>query len=269
MKITLFSFLEKHYKKIIIIASIFITAFFIGIYRYIPGSLDFEFIIYSLGITYAFLFFIIGIFQTVITNSFEKRYPLFKEQYIELKWLRTRMDIAGRLVEDPLEEGQKKNNRFKDINIKTHPKFYLEMIGFVKEENRPKANNYTYVKLTKAFYCLIKFVSKKEWDVSNRFDRFIVIIYSKILKNHVRKIERELKRIEKIFGRKLTEDLKNEVQENEDRKFLKEINSNINYLIETLEDNQNDLEDLRKELNNIRLAQEEIQDKFDDILDFI
>ena len=69
MKITLFSFLEKHYKKIIIIASIFITAFFIGIYRYIPGSLDFEFIIYSLGITYAFLFFIIGIFQTEIGRA--------------------------------------------------------------------------------------------------------------------------------------------------------------------------------------------------------
>lgn len=269
MKFTLFSFLEKYYKKIIFIASILITGFFIGIYRYIPASLDFEFIIYSLGIAYAFMFFLIGIFQTVITSSFERRYPLFKEQYVEFKELRTMMLFGRSLVEKYLEErkSKQKNNRYYDISIKTHPKFYLEIVGFIKEENDPRIINHTYTKLTKPFQCLLDFISKKEWCISNWLDRFIIIIYLQVLKSHDRKIVQELKRIEKIFGEKLVEDLQNEIQEDEDRNFIKEINSNINYLIEMLEDNETDLEHLRNELEDFRSMQEGIQDQLSDVLD--
>lgn len=80
MRFKLFSFLERYNALLITISSILITFFAIYIYNFFPQEYE-GFLAYFMGIVYAFIFFLVGIYQNTMQKKLENKYEIFKEQF--------------------------------------------------------------------------------------------------------------------------------------------------------------------------------------------
>lgn len=221
MKFNLFTFFQKYYSKLIIFFSIVGTLFFIGIYRKLPDR-NFDFLIYALAILYSFLFFIIGIFQTIVLNSFEKNYSSLKRKYVSCKELYLSHSIFKTPFRSFPSPSDSKSSHF---NLKTLPDLNLRLAFFEK----PNLMSWykiapDSIKFGKVYRTFEDFIVSRDWEDDKFSTKFVYFVYRKLQSFYSYRFKTELIRVEKHFGERLFNDI---LEEKENAIFRETVNNKL------------------------------------------
>lgn len=312
MIIKLFSFREKNNTLIISIISTVITLGAIYIYNFFPMEYE-SFLAYFIGIVYAFLFFLIGIYQNSMQRNFENKYEIFKNQYKNLneyytyrKKIKGGTGIISHIIFTGRELSESRSPSlfdttyinffgwFTKLEMYLAPK-YFELNEYMKNEiilyeeknsleprtkyirddvferfrlceykediNNYIINNYnTSIEKNEKFK---KELIKKTREKLFTFKGFLFVINNSIYlflsSIYSVQLEKNINRIEKIFGVRVKKDIEAEEQLESKLESIENILRNTYLKIESLEEYTYEL--------NIEIEVEKTKNQLNDIVD--
>lgn len=209
-----------------------LTLMFIFAYKAIPINDYKDFIIYILGILYAFVFFVIGIFQSAILNSYEKNYNTLKSKYesvLELSHMHLMALVSSKELLKYINT-DKLHNRLENIPS-LNLRYYIT-------EKKDVINNFSIdssvIDFSKWYIALEKFISSKQWDESKMYTKIMAHVYYMLQKRISKKFEVELRRTQNIFGDRLINDIINEKNRVVDTDKIFFLLDNIQYDLEDI-----------------------------------
>lgn len=277
MNIKGLNFFEKYIRVMNLILSIALSFLFISFFKIIPKNDNYEFILYSLGIIYAYMFFLIGLVDTLVAENTAKKYSEIKAKYIFLKnfysiWIVYEISAKDTLLTEHSNlsaDNKLRRMKFPLDKLSKMSPFILYQERFDKSPKGPTLFKST-VRQTKIHSTLIYFLNKRKWNVEKLSGKIIAKISYVVIKLYRFKIYYNLRLIEKKYKSNLFKDINKDESDIENKRTSEIFYANIEYSLETLEDSITDLisniETNEEQIENILNKLEDINSKLDDIV---